>query len=179
MKKWLAALVVLLLIAAGYVAAGPFLTVNAIRSAAERQDAAEVARHIDFPALRISFRQQLDDYLARRAGPELQAGVFGSLALGAASGATGLVVDALATPAGLAAVMEGRGFLRRFERPRPGDRPASPPRDFLDGARYRFESPSRFTATVENGAGQPVVLVLTRRGLRWKVSDIRLPLGNG
>lgn len=179
MKKWLVALVVLLLLLVGYVAAGPFLAVNAIRRAAQEQDAAAVARHVDFPALRMSFRQQLDGYMARRAGPDVQSGMFGSLALGAASGATGLLVDALATPAGLAAVMEGRGVLRRFQGPRHDGGAATPPQDYLDNARYRFESPSRFTVTVDHGDGRPVVLVLTRRDLRWKVSDIRLPLENG
>ena len=64
-KKWLAAVVILLVVFAGYIAAGPFLTIHAIREAVQAQDAAELSRHIDFPALRASFRQQLDDYLVR------------------------------------------------------------------------------------------------------------------
>ena len=52
----------------------------------------------------------------------------------------------------------------------------APPRDLLENAEYRFQSPSRFTATVRNADGDPVVFVLTRQGLAWKVSDVRLPL---
>ena len=51
-----------------------------------------------------------------------------------------------------------------------------PPPDPLRDASYRFESPSRFTATVRNADGDPVVFVLTRDGLRWKLTDIQLPL---
>ncbi|MEE7561224.1 hypothetical protein HH299_17155, partial [Xanthomonas sp. Kuri4-2] len=46
----------------------------------------------------------------------------------------------------------------------------------LEGAEHRYESSSRFTATVRTAGGDPIVFVLTRDGLRWRLSDIRLPL---
>ncbi|HEV8694542.1 MAG TPA: DUF2939 domain-containing protein [Lysobacter sp.] len=178
MKKWLALALLTLALLAGYITAGPFLAVKAIRAAIKEQNAAELSKHIDFPALRSSFRLQLDDYLVRRAGPEMQSSVLGALALSAASGATGGIVDAMATPAGLAAVLEGRSFWHRLNGFRRNEDAftASLPSDPLEGATYRFESPSRFTATVSNADGDPVVFVLTREGLRWKISDVRLPL---
>lgn len=177
MKKWLALVLILLALLAGYIAAGPFLTINAIRQAVAEQDAAELSRHIDFPALRASFRRQFDDYLVRRAGQDVQSSMLGALALRMASGASGPLVDAMATPAGLAAGLEGRNLLHRLQGARqPGGSGATPPRDPLDGAEYRYESPSRFTATITDADGEPVVFVLTRTGLRWKVSDVRLPL---
>src|SRR3546814_15245268 len=54
-------------------------------------------------------------------------------------------------------------------------RDPSAPRPLQD-AQYRYESLSRFTATVHDDQGRPVVFVMTRRGLDWKLSDIRLPL---
>ena len=33
-----------------------------------------------------------------------------------------------------------------------------------------------FTATVQDGDGDPIVFVITRQGLRWRLTDIRLPL---
>ena len=178
MKKWLALALVVLILIGGYIAAGPYLTIKAIRTAVREQDSAELSKHIDFPALRTSFKLQLDDYLVRRAGPEMQSSLLGSLALGMASSATDGIVDAMATPAGLAAVLEGRNFWHRLNGSRRSDAPyaTAPPRDPLEGAMYDFESPSRFTATVNNAGGDPVVFVLTREGLRWKVSDVRLPL---
>ena len=179
MKKWLALIVVVLLLIAGWIAAGPFFTVNAIRSAVQEQDAAKLSQHVDFPALRSSLKQQVDDYVVRRAGADVQSSLLGSIALRLASGATDGIVDAMATPAGLAAVMEGRNFWHRLS----GERASSedsyataPPRDPLEGAKYQFESPSRFTATIANADGDPVVFVLTRQGFSWKVTDVRLPL---
>ena len=51
------------------------------------------------------------------------------------------------------------------------------PDDVLRDARYGFESTSRFTATVPSADGPPLVFVLTRDGLTWRLTDIRLPLG--
>jgi hypothetical protein len=177
MKKWLALSLVIVILVGGYIAAGPFMTVSAIRIAVREQDASALSKHIDFPALRMSFKQQLDDYLVRRAGPDLQSNVFGAIALRIASGATDGLVDAMATPAGLAALLEGRNFLHRLNGSRRSEDSYTPalPRDPLEGATYAFESPSRFTATVSNDEGEPVVFVLTRQGLRWQLTDVLLP----
>jgi len=178
MKKWLVVIVAIVALAAGWIAAGPFLTIHAIRSAVQEQDAARLSEHVDFPALRANLKLQIDNYVVRRAGPDMQANLLGAIALRLASGATDGIVDVMATPAGLAAVMEGRNFWHRLDGQRTtGDIYATaPPRDPLEGARYRFESPSRFTATVSNADGEPVVFVLTRNGFKWQVSDVRLPL---
>jgi len=176
MKKWWIAAAALGVLLLGYLAAGPFLTVNAIRDAVKAQNMPKLSRHVDFPALRGSLKLQLDDYLVRRAGPEVQSNAFGAIALRIASGVASGTVDAMVTPAGLAAIMGGRNMWQRASGgPERVDRDAPPP-DPLEGARYRFESPSRFTATVVDDSGQPVVFVLTRSGLAWKLSDVRLPL---
>lgn len=178
MNKWLLLILIVLLGLAGWMAAGPFLTVNAIRRAVQEQDAASLSRHVDFPALRTSLKQQVDDYLARRAGQGVQSNLFGAIALQLASGATDGIVDALATPAGLAAVMEGRNFWDRLGGRRSSENSyaTASPRDPLEGAKYRYESASRFTVTVKNADGEPVVFVLTRTGFTWKVTEVMLPL---
>jgi hypothetical protein len=178
MKKWLAVIVAVLALAASWIAAGPFFTIHAIRNAVKEQDAARLSEYVDFPALRANLKLQIDNYVVRRAGPDMQANLLGAIALRLASGATDGIVDAMTTPVGLAAVMEGRNFWHRLGGQRSTDDTyaTAPPRDPLEGARYRFESPSRFTATVSNADGEPVVFVLTRSGFTWKVSDVRLPL---
>jgi hypothetical protein len=179
MKKWLALSLVALLALAGYVVAGPFLTIDAIRDAIERNDTAELARHVDFPALRANLRGQVEDHLVRKAGADMQADLLGAIALRVAGVAAGGVVDVLATPAGIGFVLEGRSVWHRISGGgvSPSDTWAHvPPDDLLANADYRYESPSRFTATVRNRDGAPVVFVLTRDGLRWRVTDVRLPL---
>lgn len=179
MKKWLALIVAALIALAAWVAAGPFLSINALRAAVKSQDTAALAEHVDFPVLRSNLKAQLDDYVLRQAGSDVQSNPFGAIALRIAGGLTGGAVDALLTPAGIGAVMEGRNLWQRASGAgidRDDTYAHATPSDPLKDARYRFESTTVFTATVPDRSGDPVVFVLTRDGLRWKLSDIRLPL---
>ena len=175
MKKWIAFVLVALLALGSYVAAGPYLTVRAIRMAVKEQDAAALSRQVDFPVLRESLKAQLGDRLLRKAGPDLQSNPLGAFGLAIANGLLSGSVDAMVTPAGLGALMEGHKIWKRVD---DGIPPADPPasaREPLHDARYRYESLSRFTATVVDEDGRATVFVMTRRGVRWKLSDIRLP----
>lgn len=178
LKSALSVLALILLILAGYVVAGPYLTYKAIRQAVASGNTGELSRHVDFPAVRSSLRAQADDYLARRAGPGLQSNLLGALALRAASGIAGGTIDAMVTPAGIGAVLQGRSVWNRVNSPAAGADVLSPPppADPMAHPIYRFESASRFTATLDQGGEHPLVVVLTRRGLHWKLSDIRLPM---
>ena len=179
MKKWLAVIIAALIAFVAYVAAGPYLTINALRTAVKDQDTAALARHVDVPALRRNVTAQLDDYVLRQAGPGAQANPFGAIALRIAGGVTGGVVDALLTPAGIGAVLEGRNLWQRTSGAgidRNDTYAHTAPTDPLKDARYRFESTTRFTATVPDRSGDPVVFVFSRDGLRWRLTDIRLPL---
>lgn len=179
MKKWIAAAIVLMLLSVcGYVLAGPYLAMQGISSAIEERDSGALARHVNFPALRVNLKAQLDDYLVRRAGPEMQASLFGAVALGVASNVTGAGVDTLVTPIGVAALLQGDSLLKRAI----GDTvngdtwgPPSPARP-LAGTTGRYDSLSRFTATRHLEDGREVQFVLSRQGLRWQLTDIKLPL---
>ncbi|WHL17537.1 DUF2939 domain-containing protein [Stenotrophomonas acidaminiphila] len=179
MKKWLLPTIALLLVLlAGYVAAGPWLAIRGISEAIEQRDAARLARHVDFPALRINLKAQLDDQLVRRAGSDMQSSLFGVMALGVAGRLTGAAVDVMVTPAGISALLQGHGVWKRAT----GDTadgdtwgPPAPARP-LQGARGRYESLSRFTATRPLDDGGSVVYVLSRQGLHWRLTDITLPL---
>lgn len=180
MSRWIAIALVALLVVAGGIASGPYFTVRAIRTAVQDQDAAALARQVDFPALRANLKAQLSDAVIREAGADMQAHPLGTIALSMATGAVDGIVEVMVTPRGLAAAMEGRKVWRNV---RGGFRPSGeadiadePQRTPLQDARYRFESWSRFTATVDDADGRPIVFVLNRQGLRWKLSDIRLPL---
>ena len=175
MKKIAVVLLALLLVAAAWVAAGPWLAVRAIRSAIEADDAAALAAQVDFPALRASLKRQFADRIVRAAGPATQSSLLGALAIRAATGAGSVAVDALANPLGLTALVQGRSAWRAAVGDvAPPDPSVPEPRPFQD-AEYRYESLSRFTATVHDDAGRPVVFVLGREGMRWKLVDVRLP----
>ena len=163
---------------ASYVAAGPYLALHGIRTALAEQDTARLERHVDFPALRVNLRAQVEDHLARQAGPDVSSNLFGAAALSLANQVLGRGVDTLVTPMGIAAVLQGRATWKRAVGETVGGDTYAPavPAEPLKQAEHRYESLSRFTATVQDDDGDPVVFVLTRQGLRWRLTDIRLPL---
>lgn len=180
MKKWLWLAVVVLIALLAYVAAGPFLTVRAIREAVKMGDAAKLERQVDFPALRSSFKAQLADHLAREASTRLDDGPLATFGIGLANSLMATAIDGLITPTGISAMLEGRRVWDRVN-----NEPFSPPNEespaaasrpqVLQNPDYGYESLSRFTATVTDQQGRPVVFVLTRHGLDWKLSEILLP----
>ena len=119
----------------------------------------------------------------REAGADAQANPFGAFALTMASGMVNGAVDVMVTPTGLAGLMEGRkvwiNARDSFDRPQTSAEGEVPAREPLQDARYRYESLSRFTATVHDDSGKPLVFVMQRDGMRWRLADIRLPLGEG
>lgn len=180
MKRWLVGGVLLALVLglATYGVAGPYLAIHGIRTALAEQDTAKLERYVDFPALRVNLRAQVEDYLARRAGPEVSSNLFGAAALSIANQVLGRGVDTLVTPMGIAAILQGRSTWKRAVGDTIGDDTYAPavPAEPLKEAEHRYESLSRFTATVHDADGDPVVFVITRQGLRWRLTDIRLPL---
>ena len=62
MKKWLigGALLAFLLGLATYVVAGPYLALHGIRTALAEQDTAKLQKHVDFSALRVNLRAQME-----------------------------------------------------------------------------------------------------------------------
>ena len=184
MKKWIALVVVLVALLVAYAAAGPYMTIRAIRHAVVAQDAGELAEQVDFPALRASLKAQMVDALIRQAGPDAQSNPFGAIAMTMATGVVNGLVDGMVNPAGLSAVMQGKRLWKNsqesFQRP-PLDANGEPlpqarERLPLEDATMRYESTSRFTATIRDEQGHPIVFVLRRSGLRWRLADIRLPL---
>jgi len=172
---WLTLAVLVLLL--GYVAAGPYLTINAIREAVRNEDSRALSKQVDFPALRASLRLQLADAIVREAGPDLQVNLLGAIGLRLAGSAAGTGVDMMVTPVGLSALMRGQRLWSLAGGASPTQvRPEAEREPPLADAHYRYHSTSRFTATVRDDRGRPIEFVLTRKGLRWKLSDIRLPL---
>lgn len=171
---WLTAAVLIALLA--WTASGPWRAIEGIRQAVKTEDARALARHVDFPALRASLKPQVQDRIVRAAGADMQSGAFGAFGLSVATGLAGGLVDAMVTPVGLGALMEGRKVWNRVGGiPPPSRTDTSAQRDPLPDPRLRFESLSRMSATVTLDDGSELVLVLTRRHTRWRLSEIRLP----
>ena len=174
MKKWLAALAVVLVLLLGYGVAGPYLAIRGIHSAIEARDPNKLERYIDFPILRANVRAKVAKRLLANATSPYGRVVGddrGRVMIGAISDKA---VDAMVSPLGIALLLEGRALAHRVT----GKAPVGEKDDAADpllNAKTKFESPSRFTATADSADGRPVVFVFERNWLSWKLSDIRLP----
>jgi hypothetical protein len=114
-------IVVIVIAALGYVYASPYIAVNNLKRAADARDVQTVNSYVDFPALRDSLKQQVGAMLTRR----LEADTGNKMAtIGAVIGVTliGPLVDAYATPDGVAALLNGMP-----PRATPGEQPSAPP----------------------------------------------------
>ncbi len=174
MKKWLAALAVVLVLLLGYGVAGPYLAIRGIHSAIEARDPNKLERYVDFQTLRANIRAKVAKRLLASATAPSGRVVGDDLGRTLIAEISDHAVDAMVSPMGIALLLEGRALSHRVT----GKAPVGEKDDAADPllhAKTRFESPSRFTATVDSADGRAVVFVFERHWLAWKLSDIRLP----
>ena len=190
MNRLLTALAVVASLAAAAWYGSPYYTVWRLSQAVKAGDAAQVARSVDFPAVRENLKPKLRAYMAaeaqRKPGSWLD-----QLGLALASSLMGSAVDIVITPESLTAM------LRTAKPPRPTS-PVAPPPDaaVAPGASDAEAGPRKptdtravrmgyvagdldlFRATLASRARpeRAVGLRLTRRGVfAWKVVDVELP----
>ena len=104
MKRWLIGVLVL---AAAYFVASPFLTVHYMKSAAERRDGEALSEYVDFPAVREDLKDQINLKLGREMTKEMDDNPFAALGGMLAGAMIGKMVDVIVTPAGLIELMKG------------------------------------------------------------------------
>lgn len=122
-RPLLIALIVIVVVAAlGYAYASPYIALDRLKRAADSRDVETVNAYVDYPALRDSLKLQVTGLLTRRL--DVQHNGNPLAAIGAMIGVAliGPLVDAYATPDGVAALLNGIP-----PRGEPGERPPPPP----------------------------------------------------
>ena len=155
--------------------AAPAVAFFAIRSAADANDAAALARLIDYPAVRQSLRPQLAGNPAAQApAPSFLEDPIGAVRRQFEPGTVAAAdVDAYLTPAALAGLTRGEG---RFARQRTSL--ASPARsgDPMPTPVYWGVNRARLGVTDEGGSR--TIFTFERRGpFEWRLAHIGLPDG--
>ena len=156
-----------LLVVAATSFASPWWTLHRLRAAADRHDAGGVSALVDFPALRDSMKSQLLGSLDRDAGGN----PFAAIGQAFARVVTDPLVDAIVSPAGVAAMVE-HGKVSIGKPAREAQTPdAEPPRDRPRYALH-YRGWSHFAVAAEDGGS----FVFRRDGLwSWKLAGIELP----
>ena len=198
-------LIVIVVIAAlGFAYASPYMALNNLKRAADARDAQTVNEYVDFPALRESLKQQVTGLLTRRLDAHANGNPFAAIGAMIGVALIGPLVDAYATPDGVAALLNGmppRGnpgerppVPRAAENPPEATAPASappaagntnngaanngndatPPQPPQTTAGYR--GLNEFVVTYQHGAGDArYSAILRREGLfTWKLAAVDL-----
>ncbi|WP_423371857.1 DUF2939 domain-containing protein [Burkholderia sp. LMG 32019] len=119
LKPLLIVVVAVAVIAAiGYAYASPYVALGRLKSAIDARDAQAISEYVDFPSLRISLKQQVTEELMRRIDAVKKNNPFAVIGALIGSALIGPLVDAYATPEGVAALMSGLP-----PRGNPGERP--------------------------------------------------------
>ena len=138
-RPLLIALIAIVVIAAlGYAYASPYIALDRLKRAADSCDVETVNEYVDYPALRDSLKLQVTGLLTRRL--DVQHNGNPLAAIGAMIGVAliGPLVDAYATPDGVAALLNGMP-----PRGEPGERPPPPPAAQTDNSTGKpAENPS-------------------------------------
>ncbi len=173
MKKVVWPIVIILVLVVGYVAAGPYLTVSAIKSGIVEQDSEKLSENIEFPTLRQNLKEQLNAAMMKNAATELKDNPFAALAAGLATKMVDGIVDSFVTPSGLAAIMEGKKPSKND-----GTEITTPPKkdDLFKNARFSYDSISQFSIWVPNDKGEEARFVLRRDGFSWKLVNLFIPI---
>lgn len=171
MKKIFFSFLLVLLVFAAYVAAGPYITVSAIKSGFAENDTAKLERYIDFPLLRQNIKAQLNAAMAEDAARSTEKNFFAALMAGLKAKLVDGMVDAMVTPKGLANLMEGKKAVKSATAT---DSPPEEKKDIFKNARYTYDSLEHFSIWVPNEKGEETRFVLQRQGLSWKLVNFIL-----
>jgi Protein of unknown function (DUF2939) len=144
----------------------PYMAVNDLQAAAERGDAEALNEMVDFPALRVSIKSEIQGAVAD--GISKDAGVFSAIG----SAVTGVIVEpvvnAAVTPHGISLLMKGK---------RPGDDDAKSDENWRERVKIDrgWEASDKFVVQYRNRAtgDEQIALVMRREGLRWRLSGVR------
>jgi hypothetical protein len=156
-----------------YVAAAPYLTVHQMKSAAENSDGEALSEHIDFPSVRQSLKDQMNAMLIKdlttdetKHHPMAELGaVFSGVMVDK-------LVDAYVTPAGLTQLMAGETPSPEGEEESGGGSGCQ----FLSRGTLSYESLDKFVVRAKDDNGEECKLVLRRRGIGWKLTEVIIPL---
>ncbi|SEI70702.1 Protein of unknown function [Allopseudospirillum japonicum] len=173
MKKIIVSLAMLVALFIGYLAAGPYITVAAIKTGIAENDAEKMSENIEFPTLRQNIKEQLNASMMKKSGVAMQDNPFAALAVGLAAQVVDGMVDSFVTPSGLAAIMEGKQPVK--DAPSRDQTPPPEKDDLFKNARFSYDSSSQFSVWVPNEQGKETRFILERRGLSWKLVNLILP----
>jgi len=159
-----------------YIAAAPYITVHQMKSAAERHDGEALSEYIEFPSVRQSIKDQMNAMFAKEMEEDknMKNNPFAAMGVAFTGVMVDKLVDAYVTPAGITQLMAGEKPQARSKQG--GHGAGNAERKPLSDVSMSYESLDKFVVRVMGENGGEGKLVLRRRGISWKLTDIIIPL---
>lgn len=155
----------------------PYYAFFAVRSAAQSNETASLARLIDYPKVKASLRDQIDPSRPAGPPPSVWEDPIGALRRSLEPMQPSPTADAYLTPEAIAGLTMGRGR---------DARDAPPANQGPDEERvlarpypaYSYWGPSTARLTVSDPEKGQTTFTFTRKGLDWRLTHIGLPSTN-
>jgi len=184
MKRWAVAGLVIVFVISLAVAsyASPYWTMHQLRAAAEAGDPEALQQYVDFPALRESIKAEIQEHVVGQAlaDQKPEDNPFAGLGTMIANAMLGPMVDAMITPAGIAAMTRGKPDSKAAAAT---SQPTQPPatsgsKKDAGHARYEYDGLNRVLVKFESEGSteKSPALVFRREGpFSWKLAQLILP----
>jgi hypothetical protein len=169
---WVAGGAIAAFLGGGLLYASPYLTLYQMYQAVERGDAQTISNSVDFPALRESVKENLQSVVLKQTAKQNNP-ILNLIGAALGSALADPILDRMVTPEGVMALLEGRRLQAGADG---GDQSLSEKAAQVD-VNPRYESFNRFVVSVKPKGEDvpPVDIVLSREGLGWKITGVRLP----
>jgi len=175
-RLWITALLIAVIIGV-YLYASPYLTLYRIKSATDQQDTQKLSQHIDFPTLRLNLKEQIGSTIKKNLSDENKKGnPLASFTMAIADILVNKTIDTFVTPEGIATLMKGdKPEVGKLNNPKPSEKDD---KKLLGSAKINYRSLSEFEIRVPNDTGSETTFILSRTGLKWKLTNIIIPMEN-
>jgi hypothetical protein len=159
--RWIALVCFALLLIYG---ASPYFSFWRLTKALQSGDSAAINSHVDFPAVRASLKKQLVARFAGATAGHKRWANLGPTLIDA-------IIDAYATPDGIAALLSNPGALKNLQTPRQFRFSSGKPQDWSKVKYAFFTGPRSFVVEREG-----IKLRFRFTGLGWQLNDLDLGL---
>jgi hypothetical protein len=160
--RWVVLICVVLLLLYG---ASPYFSFWRFAVAMRSGDSAAIGSRVDFPAVRASLKKQLIARFASATAGHKRWAKLGPTLIDA-------IVDAYATPDGIAALLSNPGALKNLQTPQQFQFSSGKPEDWSKVKYAFFTGPRSFVVDREE-----IKLRFGCTGLGWQLNDLDLRLG--
>lgn len=165
-------------------AAGPFIALHSIKTSVKNHDATKLTKNIDTKLLRQNLKAQFQSIFETQVtqsikeNPKFSDEKMRDFALSMAAKAFDAMIDGMVSPESFALFLNEKPDVKLNSEGKPAttaDNIAKVQANSKIKIKYQFDSLNKFYVTKTVNGKDDVIIVLTRYGVSWKVSNIIFP----